>query len=80
MTTVGSTADRRILVVDDNPAIHEDFRRILQQEERSFPSSHHTLSEHRQRSRILLAEDNPDNQQILIRLLEKLWIHHHYSE
>ena len=30
MTTVGNTANRRILVIDDNPAIHEDFRRILQ--------------------------------------------------
>jgi two-component system sensor histidine kinase/response regulator len=30
MTTGGSTANRRILVIDDNPAIHEDFRRILQ--------------------------------------------------
>src|SRR5919201_7152745 len=30
MTTVGSPANRRILVIDDNPAIHQDFRRILQ--------------------------------------------------
>src|SRR5207244_5733443 len=43
----------------------------LQQEERSIPSLQHTLPAYRQRSRILLAEDNPANQKILIRLLEK---------
>src|SRR5207244_10280843 len=43
----------------------------LPQEEHSVPSSQHTLFAHRQRSRILLAEDNPANQKILIRLLEK---------
>ena len=54
------------LVVHDN---HTPQSR--QPEERSLPSSPHTLPEHRQRSRILLAEDNLANQKILIRLLEK---------
>ncbi len=56
----------RALAVDDNHT-----QQPLQQEERSVPSSQHTLPEHRQRSRVLLAEDNPANQKILIRLLEK---------
>jgi signal transduction histidine kinase/PleD family two-component response regulator len=30
-------ANRRILVIDDNPAIHEDFRRILQSSKRALP-------------------------------------------
>src|SRR5689334_1520410 len=29
MKTTHSPANRRILIVDDNPAIHEDFRKIL---------------------------------------------------
>ncbi len=55
-----------VLVVDDNHT-----QQPLRQEERSVPSHQHTLPEHRQHSRILLAEDNPANQKILIRLLEK---------
>ena len=54
----------RVLVVDDNHT-----QQPLPQEEPSVPSLQHTLPEHRQRSRILLAEDNPANQKILIRLL-----------
>ena len=34
MTTSESMANRRVLVIDDNPAIHDDFRRILQPSER----------------------------------------------
>ena len=56
----------RALAVDDNHT-----QQPIQQEERSVLSSQHTLPEHRQRSRVLLAEDNPANQKILIRLLEK---------
>src|SRR5215471_5821147 len=34
MTTSESVANRRVLVIDDNPAIHDDFHRILQPSER----------------------------------------------
>src|SRR5437588_3333709 len=34
MTTAGSMTSRRVLVIDDNPAIHNDFRRILQPSDR----------------------------------------------
>ena len=42
-----------------------------QHEERAVPTPHPLSPEQRQRSRLLLAEDNPANQKILIRLLEK---------
>jgi hypothetical protein len=29
MTSPTVEANRRILIVDDNPAIHEDFRKVL---------------------------------------------------
>jgi two-component system NtrC family sensor kinase len=35
MATAGSMTNRRILVIDDNPAIHDDFRRILQPDDRA---------------------------------------------
>ena len=29
MSTITQTQRRRVLVIDDNPAIHEDFRKTL---------------------------------------------------
>jgi diguanylate cyclase (GGDEF)-like protein/PAS domain S-box-containing protein len=38
-STMSSETNRRILVIDDNPAIHDDFKKILTRQEKASPLS-----------------------------------------